>query len=161
MSLQKCTRKLSLSRFLFSFQFSKQETERQKFWFSYRCTRLSGRTSHSHLDGWKIFISIILRIISNVTLECVGCVTVNVNIGHSFLSCQKIEAVTISAFVTLIFPGKSIHPKSESPGSPDFANYFEFPREKKLAENTKLWSLHCLQHWHFPIMMFSHCLILR
>ena len=51
MSLQKCTRKLSLSRFLFSSQFSKQETERQKFPFSYRCTRLSGRTSHSHLDG--------------------------------------------------------------------------------------------------------------
>ena len=38
---------------------------------------------------------------------------------------------------------------------------FWISERKKLAENTKLWSLHCLQHWHFPIMMFSHCLILR
>ena len=47
--------------------------------------------------------------------------------------------------------------KSESPDSPDSANYFEF-LQTNWRGTQQLLSFHCLQgwRWHFPIIMFSH-----
>ena len=51
-----------------------------------------------------------------------------------------------------------ILPKSESPGSPDSADSFEFSAERFLRTR-KVSKLHCLQsYWlSFPLFMFSHC----